>query len=99
MRSYRDQYDTFLEGKATIIAVSSDKEVRQESFRREIGAEFSFVADEKLELIELYGIKAPLLSLAKRRTFVIGRERKILHVDAGNKALSAEGAAEACSLY
>jgi peroxiredoxin len=84
---------------ATIIAVSSDKEARQASFRREIGAEFSFVADPTLRLIKLFESKTKLLPVANRTTFVIGKERKILHVESGRRAIDPSGAAQACSLY
>jgi peroxiredoxin Q/BCP len=81
------------------LAVSTDKEATQASFRREIGAPFAFVADNKGELTRNYGVKTPLITFAKRYTFVIGKERKVLHVDSGGDALDPEGAMQACSLY
>jgi peroxiredoxin Q/BCP len=99
MKSYRDRYDE-LQGKdATIIAVSSDKEARQAEFRRSIGAEFSFVADPRGELIKKYDVKTPLVTFAKRTTFVIGKGRKVLHIETGSDAIAGGGAAEACSLF
>ncbi len=81
------------------MAVSTDKETTQASFRREIGAPFAFIADTGGELTRKYGVKTPLVTFAKRYTFVIGKERKILHVDSGKNAVDTDGAMEACSLY
>lgn len=79
--------------------MSADKEARQASFRRALGAQFSFIADPGAELISLFDVKTPLVKLAKRTTFVIGRERKILHIDRGRNAVNTDGAAEACALF
>lgn len=79
--------------------MSADKESTQASFRREIGAEFSFVSDPAGELIRNFGVKTPLVTFAKRTTFVIGKERKILYVDHGNDSIDSSKAASACSLY
>jgi len=87
------------QGGATIIAVSGDKHATQAKFRAAIGAEFSFVSDSKGALMSLFGVKLPVVKLAKRATFVIGKERKILHVETGKAAIGTDGAAEACSLY
>lgn len=99
MKSYRDRYDELQAEQATIIAVSADKEARQAEFRRSIGAEFSFVADPRGELIRKFEVKTPLVTFAKRYTFVIGKERKVLHVENGSDAVKGAGAAEACNLF
>jgi hypothetical protein len=44
-------------------------------------------------------VKTPLITFAKRYTFVIGKERKVLHVDSGGDAIDTTGAMQACSLY
>jgi peroxiredoxin len=99
MKSYRDRYDELESQRATIIAVSTDKQAKQADFKRSIGAAFSFVADEGGHLTKLYGVKTPLVTYAKRTTFVIGTERRVLHIDTGGDAVDTSGAAQACSLY
>lgn len=99
MKSYRDRYDEFTGMHAEILAVSTDKQAKQAEFRRTIGAPFAFVADSDGELTKRYGVKTPLIKIAKRTTFVIGKERKVLHVDTGGDAISTDGAAQACSLW
>lgn len=99
MKSYRDRYDELAGKNATIIAVSADKQAKQAEFRRTIGAEFSFVSDPKADLIRSFGVKTPLVTFAKRTTFVIGKDRVVLYVEHGKSAVNAGGAAEACSLW
>lgn len=98
-KSYRDRYEEFAAKNARILAVSTDKEATQAAFRREIGAPFAFIADAKGELTRLYGVKTPIITFAKRYTFVIGKGCKVLHVDTGGSAIDTEGAMQACSLY
>ncbi len=81
------------------MAVSTDKEATQASFRREIGAPFAFISDQGGALTRLYGVKTPIVTFAKRYTFVIGKERRILHVDSGGDAIDTGGALQACSLF
>ena len=99
MKTYRDRYDELSSKNATVIAVSTDKQAKQAEFRRTIGAPFSFVADTDGALTKLFGVKTPLITIAKRTTFVIGKDRKILHVESGGDAVKGKGAAEACSLW
>lgn len=79
--------------------MSTDKEARQAEFQREIGAPFGFVADARGALTRQYGVKTPLVNFARRYTFVIGKDREILHVDSGGSAIDPSGAMQACSLY
>lgn len=98
MKSYRDRYDQLKEKDVQILAISADKEAKQAQFRREIGAPFAFIADPKGEVIKLYGVKTPLIKFAKRTTFVIGPDRKVVFIDSGRSAMDANGAVEACTI-
>jgi thioredoxin-dependent peroxiredoxin len=81
------------------LAISTDSEATQAKFRRAIGAPFGFISDADGRLAKLYGIKTPLLTVARRFTFVVGKDRRVLHVESGSAAVAGAGAAEACSLY
>ena len=99
MKSYRDRYAEFAGTNATILAVSTDKESKQAKFRSTIGAPFAFIADAGAKLTKAYGVKMPLVKIAKRATFVIGKDRKVLHAQSGSSAINPDGAAESCSLW
>lgn len=45
-----------------------------------------------------YDVKLPLVKLAKRVTFVIGKDRRILSRESGGAALDPQGALTACPL-
>jgi peroxiredoxin Q/BCP len=80
---------------AQVIAVSSDPLETQKKFKAKIGAPFAFVADPDGELIDHFGVKAPVVTIAKRYTFVVGAGRKLLHVDDGSDAIDPGGVIKA----
>lgn len=68
----------------------------QKKFKQSLKAPFSFVSDPEGKVVNLYDVKAPLLSLAQRYTFVVGEDRKILKIESGSDAINPEGAIQAC---
>lgn len=79
--------------------MSGDTAEKAAAFRSALDVEaLAFVSDRSGALMRAYGVKIPLLALARRVTFVIGKGRRILRVDTGGGALDAGGAVEACSL-
>ncbi len=95
MKAYRSRYAELEAVDAQVIAVSSDSLETQKKFKSKIGAEFFFVADSDGTLIEQFGVKAPVITIAKRYTFVIGEGRKLLHVDSGGDAIDPGSVIEA----
>jgi peroxiredoxin len=67
-------------------------------FKAELKAPFPFIPDPEGKVVEAYGVKMPLLSIAKRYTFVIGEGRKILKVETGSDAIDPNGAIVSCPL-
>jgi peroxiredoxin len=61
-------------------------------FKAKIGAQFPFIPDQQGKLVRLFGVKMPVVSLAKRYSFVIGPHRKIVRIDAGSSALNPDSA-------
>ena len=82
-----------------MIAVSADDAKAMASFKESLKAPFSFVADDKLDLIKSYDVKMPVMSLAQRFTFVIGAGRKVMKVESGSDAIDPSGAVESCPLH
>jgi thioredoxin-dependent peroxiredoxin len=98
MRGYRDKLPVLEQNGAQLLAISTDDAARQKAFRERLEARFIFVPDPEARLATLYGVKAPLLPVAKRRTFVIGQDRRIVAVFAGREAVDPAGALGACKL-
>lgn len=81
-----------------MLAVSTDDLETQKKFRAEIGASFPFVADPQAKLVELYDVKTPVVSYAKRTTFVIDKSRKVVSVTTGGDAVDPRAAVDAATL-
>ena len=96
---YRDRYSDVEEKNATLLAISSDDDFKQAQWKASLGASYSFIADEQGELIRLFKVKMPLITVAKRVTYVVGEGRKILHVERGSHAIDPSEAIAACPLF
>jgi len=92
MVAYRDRYAEVERSGVTVLAISTDKPERLGRFRESVGAPFSFVPDPDGRLTRLYGVKVPILTMAKRVTFVVGPEGRIQDVFRGRRALDPNGA-------
>lgn len=67
-------------------------------FKASLKAQFAFVPDPEGKIIQLFDVKMPVISLAKRYTFVIGEGRKILKVESGSDAIDPNAAIVACPM-
>jgi len=81
-----------------VIAISGDDHEKQVKFKASLKAPYHFIADSKGVIIKAFDVKMPLLTIAKRTTFVIGKGRKVLGKQEGNDALEPAGAVAACSI-
>lgn len=81
-----------------MIAISTDDPETSRKFKASLKAPYHFVADEEAKLVKAFDVKTPLVSFAKRTTFVIGPSRKILAIQEGGDAIDPSGAVTACSL-
>jgi peroxiredoxin len=96
MKTYRDRYADVQKAEGHVLAVSMDDGLTLRRFKTELNAPFAFVPDPDGKLVALYDVKMPVLGMAKRYTFVIGPDRKVLRVDSGDDAVHAEKAVTAC---
>jgi peroxiredoxin len=99
MKAFRDRNAEIEKLHGRVIAVSSDDSDTLKSWRSELKAPQAFVSDSDLKLIKLYDVKMMLLGIAKRHTFTIGKDRKILAHEEGSDAVEVKGAIEACPLH
>ncbi len=80
------------------MGISLDTVEQAKAFRESLKAPFPFLSDANGEVAKKYGVLADTGSAryAKRVTFVVGGDRKILHVE--RDRLDTEGALGACPL-
>jgi peroxiredoxin len=76
--AFRDSHEELHELGASVLGVSTDDGPTQCRFADFMRAPFPLIADPKGEITGAYGVRWPLLKLAKRVTFVIGPSRIIL---------------------
>ncbi len=78
--------------------MSTDDLETQKRFKAKVAPNVMFIADPEAKLVKLFDVKMPVLTLAQRTTFVIGKDRKILRIDTGSDAIDPAGAVGACEL-
>lgn len=61
-----------------MVGVSSDGPQTQCEFADAIAAPFPLIGDPDSDIIQLYGVGWPLVKLAQRVTFLIGKDRTVL---------------------
>jgi len=79
--SLRDGFSAIQSAGAVILGVSADTTQSHKAFAEKFHLPFSILADPDRRIIETYGVKMPLLGMAKRITVLIDRQgviRKII---------------------
>jgi len=67
-------------------------------FKTELKAPFTFIPDPEGKVVGLYDVKTPMVSFAKRYSFVVGQDRKIIKIQSGQDAVNPDEAIAACPL-
>ena len=78
--SLRDAHGDILATGAVVLGVSADDVKSHEAFADKYHLPFSILADPDKKIIEAYGVKMPVLAMAKRWTFIIDRQGVIQHI-------------------
>ncbi len=77
-----------------MIGVSADDQQTADRFRESLDLPFPLVGDKAV--VEAWGVRIPLLGVARRVTFVVGRDRRIAHRYESNLAAESH-VGEACT--
>ena len=77
--------------------MSADSQETQDKFAKSLELPFPLVGDPDGRIRDGYGVKWPLFGLARRVTFVIGKDRKIRHVHRAERDVESH-VTQACSL-
>jgi peroxiredoxin len=76
--------------------VSADDQATAERFAESLALPYPLVGDPGGKILEAWGVRIPLLGLARRVTFVVGRDGRVSHRYESN--LSAEShVGDACT--
>ncbi|HNX94164.1 MAG TPA: peroxiredoxin [Holophaga sp.] len=81
----RDGYAKLREAGAVVLGVSADDAASHAAFAAKFHLPFPLLADPSRTIIEAYGVRVPVLGIAKRVTFIIDSQgvirRVVTHVD------------------
>jgi peroxiredoxin Q/BCP len=78
--SFRDAADTYTSKEVIVLGVSADDEASHQAFTNKYNINFPLLADTHQQLIQAYDVDGG--GYAKRVTYVIDGNGKIIHVDA-----------------
>ncbi len=78
--SLRDGFAAIQAAGAVILGVSADDADSHLAFSKKFSLPFSLLADPKRTLIEAYGVKIPVVGMAKRVTFIIDKQGVIRRI-------------------
>jgi peroxiredoxin len=98
MQAYQLGIAKFADAEAQVFGISTDNTPSQKEFATKVEASFPLLSDFKDRSVsEKYGVLIKEVGVANRVTFVIDKEGKIIHMEAGADAISTLGAVDACS--
>jgi peroxiredoxin len=60
-----------------VVGVSADTTETSGRFRASLDLPYPLVADPQGRVLRAYGVRWPLVGLARRASFVVGRDRKV----------------------
>ncbi len=78
--SLRDGSADLRAAGAVVLGVSSDDVASHRAFAGKFNLPFSLLADPERKIIDAYGVRMPVLGVAKRVTFLIDREGTVRRV-------------------
>ena len=80
-----------------MIGVSADTQETADRFRESLDLAFPVVGDHSGDILRAYGVRWPLIGLARSVTYVVGRDRKIRSAYESQRKVD-EHVAQACAV-
>ena len=79
--AFRDSIKAIQAKNAEIFGISVDSQTEQKKFHTKHKINFRLLCDEKTNVAEKFGVKMPVIGIAKRWTFVIDPELNIRNIE------------------
>ncbi len=96
MKAFRDAQGELEKKGAQVWAVSMDDKETLAKFKKDLGAQFTFLPDPEGKISRHFGVAKEGSKTASRANFVIGEGRKLLAVETGMGAVNPDEAIAAC---
>ena len=81
-----------------VLGISVDSPYANKEFAEKIGVKFPLLSDFTRKVSKEYGILDDERQFARLTTFVVDKEGKIQHIEAGRGAIDPTGAIQMCSM-
>ncbi|HJV23988.1 MAG TPA: peroxiredoxin [Holophagaceae bacterium] len=78
--SLRDGHGAILATGSVVLGVSGDDVKSKKAFAEKYHLPFSILADPGKKILEAYGVKMPVIGIARRVTFIIDKAGTIRHI-------------------
>ncbi len=93
--AFRDTIKRIQQKNAMLIGISADPQATQKEFHKKHDLNFDLLSDADLKVIDQFGVKAPLVGLAKRWTFILDPNLVVKSIEPNvDPAFDAEWTAE-----
>lgn len=79
--AFRDNIQEIRKLGADIFGVSADDVAALQKFKKNHNLNFTLLADPRMEAINAYGTKMPVMNMSRRWTFIIGPDLKIRAIE------------------
>jgi peroxiredoxin Q/BCP len=94
--AFRDSIKVIRAEGAEVYGISADSVAAQKAFHTEHHMTFDLISDENGKIIEMYQVKMPVVSMAKRQTFIVDKDLVIRkHFEDVDPSLDAKNVAQA----
>jgi peroxiredoxin Q/BCP len=81
-----------------VVGISTDSVETQRKFKEKYALPYPLLSDEGGRVAKQYGGTMPVVGLANRATFVVGKDGLVKQVIEGQQAIDPGGAINACSM-
>ena len=97
MKRYQSGISDFIESDSIVFGISTDELARNQEFADSLELDFVLLSDEDGAVARDYGVLMEGPNMAKRTTFIVGKDGKIAYIAEGREAMDPTAAAGACS--
>ncbi len=97
MNRYQAGISDFTDSDSIVFGISADKLEDNKKFAADLGLDFALLSDVDAKVINQYGgTMEQYAGLAKRVTYVVGKDGRIAYIAEGGEAMDPAGAKAAC---
>jgi peroxiredoxin Q/BCP len=74
---FRTEFETLRKSRCDVVGVSRDPQATSDRFRESLGLPYPLVGDPEGTILRAYKVRWPVVGLAQRVTYVVGKDRSV----------------------